>query len=112
MAPPGVLPETYLQFFKEDIQALQRGYVLDLGALGTVWVHGGLGVATTDMPQGSNWSFSILGCSLYNPLSLSFPLRVLSLTYFPVGVCMCLCVFLHASLISLILSLCSIHVRQ
>jgi hypothetical protein len=52
MAPPGVSPETYLQFFKEDIQELQCGYVLHLGALGTVWCHGGLGVATTDMPQG------------------------------------------------------------
>jgi hypothetical protein len=52
MAPPGVKPETYLKYFKEDIQALQAGYVIDLGALGPVWVHGGLGVATTDMPQG------------------------------------------------------------
>jgi hypothetical protein len=52
MAPPGVQPETYLKYFKEDIQALQAGYVIDLGALGPVWVHGGLGVATTDMPHG------------------------------------------------------------
>ena len=60
MAPPGVLPETFLQFFKEDIQAVQSGYALDLGALGTVWVHGGLGVATTDMPQGSTSSLLTL----------------------------------------------------
>jgi hypothetical protein len=36
MVPPGVKPEDYLQFFKADIEKLQRGYTLDLGKLGMV----------------------------------------------------------------------------
>lgn len=52
MVPPGVKPADYLQYFKADIEKLQRGYVMELGKLGVVWVHGGLGVVEVDMPQG------------------------------------------------------------
>jgi hypothetical protein len=55
MSPPGTDAKTAVSPFVHGCKWLQDGHVLDLGpTLGPAYVTGGMGVATTDCPQGND----------------------------------------------------------
>jgi hypothetical protein len=54
MAPPDTPPEEAVEAFLCGVREMEKGYEVDLGSeLGTIFVMGALGVATTDCPQGN-----------------------------------------------------------
>jgi hypothetical protein len=55
MSPPGTDPAVAVEPFNAGCKWLQQGHVMDLGPeLGSVFAIGGMGVGTTDCPQGND----------------------------------------------------------